>query len=1059
MALTQVQAELIATNAISGTIIADNAITGVHIAQNAILTQHIDDGQVGTSQLANDAVTNAIIANDAIATAHIQDDQVTSDKLANNIQIAGTLGVTGIISPTTHIDMPDNARIRLGAAPDLQIFHNGTDSYVQDTGTGSLLLAGSAVFITNHDASENLIRGVADGAVTLYHDNSAKLDTASGGVSITGQLELSSHLDMPDAAYIKIGTGDDLELFHTGSNSVVHNKTGQLRVRADSLAIQSYANEDNYIVATADSAVTLYYDNAAKLATASGGVSVTGYLTASGHVSTGADTGYLRAGAANDILIYHDGNHSYLKNDTGNFTIDATANITLDADSGVIDFNDGGTNIGRFENASSDFKMESRVQDKDIVLVGNDGGTGVEALRLDMSAAGTAIFNNDIKIADSKYIRVGDSGDLLIYHDASHSYVEDDGTGDLRLKGSTVRLQGTGGTNLLVGNTGGATTLYHNNSAKLATLSGGVDVTGYLASDALASPDGTQVLYVANTSRVGVGASSPSYKFQVSDTSSSNNKVIASFTGEGVSSGTTTGGQYVAIVRGGAIGQSSNNVAGGLLLGISASPTGSNCGIRGTYEYTNGRDLQFFTSSDNTSAPTNKMIIKGGGNVGIARTSPATSLEVGGTGIQINDGTAGTSPKLVFGTEASTNAAAKCIFMQSYWMKIQGHRNEGVIMHGVNASGTVQEFLKLTGDNNSDASEAHFYSGGGGKVGINTGSPASPLHIEQAGVATNTTNLDNGTALGLQVTIPNDNISSYDGVAIGLGMNGRARSYFAHTHVGTNRDAADLSIYTETGGVIGKRFTIYHDGRFMFGHGDQAGTAASPLLQINDNDTGIFDGGTNIIGFSTAGNERMQINGDGEVKVGTSNDYSARLLAHETRADHHALNCEANTGSYTSSVLSIACTRNSANATYNMMNVQRRGYVTVMQMYDSGNIVNANNSYGSTSDQRLKTNIADASSQWNDIKALKVRKFKMAVGGDTNYKIGVVAQELEASGMSGLVSESPADEYQVAHDSSLEGKKVKEVKYSVLYMKAIKALQEAMTRIETLEAKVKTLEG
>ena len=58
--------------------------------------------------------------------------------------------------------------------------------------------------------------------------------------------------------------------------------------------------------------------------------------------------------------------------------------ITLDAGSGVIDFDDNGTNIGRIENASSDFKLESRIQDKDIVLVGNDGGVGVEALRLDM---------------------------------------------------------------------------------------------------------------------------------------------------------------------------------------------------------------------------------------------------------------------------------------------------------------------------------------------------------------------------------------------------------------------------------------------------------------------------------------------------------------------------------------------------------------------------------------------------------------------------------------------------------------------------------------------------
>ena len=83
-----------------------------------------------------------------------------------------------------------------------------------------------------------------------------------------------------------------------------------------------------------------------------------------------------------------------------NFTIDVGGEITLDADGGVIDFDDGGTNIGRIENASSDFKLEARVQDKDIVLVGNDGGVGVEALKLDMSEAGIATFNSGINIGN-----------------------------------------------------------------------------------------------------------------------------------------------------------------------------------------------------------------------------------------------------------------------------------------------------------------------------------------------------------------------------------------------------------------------------------------------------------------------------------------------------------------------------------------------------------------------------------------------------------------------------------------------------------------------------------
>ena len=95
------------------------------------------------------------------------------------------------------------------------------------------------------------------------------------------------------------------------------------------------------------------------------------------------------------------------------FTLDVGGSITLDSDSGVIDFDDGGTNIGRIENASSDFKFESRVQDKDIVLVGNDGGVGVEALRLDMSAAGRALFNAGSTFGDAVTISGGNPALVL----------------------------------------------------------------------------------------------------------------------------------------------------------------------------------------------------------------------------------------------------------------------------------------------------------------------------------------------------------------------------------------------------------------------------------------------------------------------------------------------------------------------------------------------------------------------------------------------------------------------------------------------------------------------
>ena len=122
----------------------------------------------------------------------------------------------------------------------------------------------------------------------------------------------------------------------------------------------------------------------------------------------------------------------------------------------------------------------------------------------------------------------------------------------------------------------------------------------------------------------------------------------------------------------------------------------------------------------------------------------------------------------------------------------------------------------------------------------------------------------------------------------------------------------------------------------------------------------------------------------------------------------------------------------------------------------NGNVQNTNNSYGSISDVKLKENIADASSQWDDIKGLRVRNynFKEETGNQTHTQIGVVAQEVETVSP-GLVYETPDRD----DDGNDLGTVTKAVSYSVLYMKAVKALQEAMDRIETLEAKVAALEA
>ena len=134
---------------------------------------------------------------------------------------------------------------------------------------------------------------------------------------------------------------------------------------------------------------------------------------------------------------------------------------------------------------------------------------------------------------------------------------------------------------------------------------------------------------------------------------------------------------------------------------------------------------------------------------------------------------------------------------------------------------------------------------------------------------------------------------------------------------------------------------------------------------------------------------------------------------------------------------------------------------TRVNIFADGDIQNHDNSYGSTSDVKLKEQISDASSQWNDIKNLRVRKFKLkddiSSKGDSNelWRIGLIAQEAETVSPN-LVKDNP-DLDQLTNEPT--GTTTKAIKYSILYMKAVKALQEAMAKIESLEARVTTLEG
>jgi hypothetical protein len=233
--------------------------------------------------------------------------------------------------------------------------------------------------------------------------------------------------------------------------------------------------------------------------------------------------------------------------------------------------------------------------------------------------------------------------------------------------------------------------------------------------------------------------------------------------------------------------------------------------------------------------------------------------------------------------------------------------------------------------------------------------------------------------------------------------------------------------------------------------------------------------------FATNDAERARITSGGYFKAqGTSSYFGSSGLYHEliaAEASDPVVVVYNKNGSFTGNMIQGYSDRTPSAGTYRWINFQNGG-VTRFQVLDTGDCQNANNSYAGTSDEKLKQDIVDSGSQWDDVKNLRVRKFRFKSDPDGQMQIGLVAQEVETVSP-GLVIDTP--DYETLEVQSVDadgnlvmdadgnpvmdrkhqptGSSTKAVKYSVLYMKSVKALQEAMSRIETLEAKIAALEA
>ena len=149
----------------------------------------------------------------------------------------GSVTGTKLSSP---LDLVDNQKIRFGTGNDLEIFHDGSNSMLKDTGTGGLNLATSRLAVNNAADNENMIQAFENADVRLYYDNVKKFETASGGIALTGGAAANITalsdgatitIDMATACHHSVTLGGN-RTFAAPSNQVV-GQAGSIFITQD----------------------------------------------------------------------------------------------------------------------------------------------------------------------------------------------------------------------------------------------------------------------------------------------------------------------------------------------------------------------------------------------------------------------------------------------------------------------------------------------------------------------------------------------------------------------------------------------------------------------------------------------------------------------------------------------------------------------------------------------------------------------------------------------------------------------------------------------------------
>ena len=372
-------------------------------------------------------------------------------------QIDFKLGGSDVIAfKTTGIHLPDGEKYVAGTGDDLQLYHDGSNSYIANA-VGALKVATETSGI----------------AVTIGHSTSEV--TFGDNVTVTGNLTIGGTTNFGDFNITNVGsialdtiTNDGTDITLDSSGDIILDAAGNdIFFKAGGTTIGEIENESNNLIiksSVSDADLILRgNDGGSEISALTFDMSAAGkatfndqvvvgdgklVLNATAITATGAEVNLIDGGAtvgttavaSGDGVITNDGGtmrvtnidtfDTYLSATTktltnktlttpviatissssNDMTLDAGADIILDADGADVLIKDGGTHIGNINLTSSNLTFKSIVSDKDMIFQGNDGGAGITALTLDMSAAGAATFNSTI--TSGAGLVIADSGTI-----------------------------------------------------------------------------------------------------------------------------------------------------------------------------------------------------------------------------------------------------------------------------------------------------------------------------------------------------------------------------------------------------------------------------------------------------------------------------------------------------------------------------------------------------------------------------------------------------------------------------------------------------------------------